>query len=283
MVIRATKCLNTLFLDWTWSSMVVMTYVSYFVRFLSLVKIIPGGKSTLVDRIALIIWTVLSVVVSLAFMMANWEIIESIFSYKISVSSIFNLGSFVIPCLIIVLTLPALHHLVSYYPHVLTDTLLPSLQHSWLFLANTVLCCSVAVVNALYLPIDSSFYMVKITSMTYFPILMIISSFIIGICTSQIRTKMEKNALVLLTKDSATEILKEFQELKAGMSPLLFMVFSTKCINIIYLCSALLSFDAIPKPAFVIVTAYYMMDLFYITTALHQTYNDFKAMSLKLR
>ena len=37
---------------------------------------------------------------------------------------------------------------------------------------------------------------------------------------SQIKTKMEKNALVLLTKDSASKILQEFQELKAGMSPL---------------------------------------------------------------
>ena len=256
--------------------------MSSIVRFLSLVKIIPGGKSTLVDRIALILWTVVSVVLSAALLIVNRENIK-LLSYKISVSSIFTVSSgFVNPCLNIVAIIPALHYLTSSYPHVLTDICLPSLQHSWLFLANVALCFSAPVASIWSLPSDGSVYFaVTLTAAVYWFSLMITSSLIIGISTSQIMTKMEKNALVQLNQNSASEILREFQELKAGMSPLLFMTFSSKCIIIISVWSTLLTYY--PKPEYVIIVAYHMMDLFYLTTVLHHTYSTFKEMSLKLR
>ena len=261
----------------------IMTIMSYIVRFLSLVKIIPGGKSKLLDRTALILWTLLSIALSVAFLIVNWAAIQLLLSLTTSVSIIFTLGSgYFLPCLNILAVCPALHYLVSNYPHVLTDTSLPSLQHSWLFLVETVLGFSAASLTTLGISIDSSFYFtVNLSAMTYGYSLMIISSLIIGICTSQIRTKIEQNALLLLTKDSVSKLLHEFQELKEGMSPLLFMVFSTKCITIIQLSSSL--FSAYSQIEFVILVAYNMMDLFYLTTALHQTYGVFKAMTLNLR
>ena len=227
-----------------------MTYISFIIGFLSLVKIIPGGKSTLVDRIALILWTALSVLLSAVLLIADWETID-LLSYKISVISIFNLSAdYFIPCLNIAGVFPALHYLVSTYPHVLTDKFLPSLRYSWLFLANTALCISAAIAT-LHESIENSFYFaVNLTATSFWYCLMIISSLTIGICTSQIQTKMEKNDLVLLTKDSASQILQEFQELKAGMSPLLFMVFSSKCIIIIQVLSTLLREDTHKKKCF---------------------------------
>ena len=261
-----------------------MTYMSYIVHFLSLMKIIPGGKSTLLDRFALILWTVLSVAFSAAILYVNWENLKVLLSYKITVSTIFLLSAgFFIPCLNLIAILPALHYLVSAYPHVLKDGSL-SLQHSWLFLANMVLCFSAVLASNFdgIIHFDGSIYFtVNLAATTYCYILMLISSLIIGICTSQIKTKIEKNTPALLTKDSASKILQEFQELKAGMSPFLFVVFSSRCIIIINTLSVTLTFY--PKPESVIVAAYNIMDLFYLTTVLHQTYSTFKAMSLKLR
>ena len=261
-----------------------MTYMSYIVHFLSLMKIIPGGKSTLLDRIALILWTVLSVAFSAALLYVKREDTKLLLSYKITVSTIFLLSAgFFIPCLNLIAILPALHYLVSAYPHVLKDGSL-SLQHSWLFLANMVLCFSAVLASNFdgIIHFDGSIYFtVNLAATTYCYILMLISSLIIGICTSQMKTKIEKNTTALLTKDSASKILQEFQELKAGMSPFLFVVFSSRCIIIINTLSVTLTFS--PKPEFVIVAAYNIMDLFYLTTVLHQTYSTFKAMSLKLR
>ena len=263
--------------------MVIMTYMSYIIRFLSLVKIIPGGKSTLVDRIALILWTVISIGVTTAFLIVNMENTKLLLSFKISVTTVFTLSAGVfLPCLNIVAILPALHHLVSAYPHVLKDTCLPSLQHSWLFSANIVLCFAAPIAAMWGLPFDILFYFtVNLIAASYLMILMIISSLIIGICTSQIKTKIEKNTQALLTKDSASKMLQEFQELKAGISPLLFLTFSAKCLTIIQIWSIILTYR--PEVAYVLIAAYNMMDLFYLTTVLHQTYTTFKVMSLKLR
>ena len=204
-----------------------MAYMSYIVCFLRLVKIIPGGKHTLLDRIALVLWTLFSVVLSAAFLNVNWEIqyniIQLFMSNKISViSGIFLISSgFFIPCLSIVSAFPALHYLVSTYPHVSTDKCLPSLQHSWLFLASTVLCFSAALASTVGQPFDRSFFYVavNITTLTYWHCLMIISSLMIGISTSQIKTKMDKNAIVLLTKDSVSECCKNFKNLKQECLP----------------------------------------------------------------
>ena len=132
------------------------------------------------------------------------------------------------------------------------------------------------------LPFDNLFYFtVNLIAVSFWYILMIISSLIIGICTSQIKTKLEKNAQALLTKDSASQMLQEFQDLKAGISPLLFLTFSAKCLIIIQIWSTILTY--LPKVEYVLIAAYNMMDLFYLTTVLHQTYTTFKTMSLKLR
>jgi hypothetical protein len=149
-------------------------------------------------------------------------------------------------------------------------------------LANTVLCAAaLASYLVIDIPDEKSVYFipVNVTLIIYWYSLMIISSFIIGICTAQIRTKMGENTL--LTQQYASEILQEFQDLKVGISPLIFMLFSSKCIILINLLSVILS--TFPHTELVIRAAYLMMDLYYITTELDQTYNAFKAMTLKLR
>ena len=259
-----------------------MTYMSFIVHCLSLLKIIPGGKSTVLDRISLFIWTAVSVALSAVYLIISWDVIE-VLCNQLSVSNLFILcSSFLLPILNLGATLPALYYLASAYPHILTDNLLPSLQNPWLFLANTVLCAAaLASYLVMAIPDDKSFYFipVNVTIIIYWYSLMIISSLIIGICTAQIETKIRKNTL--LTQHHASKILQEFQDLKVGISPLLFMAFSSKCIVLINLLSLLLS--TFPHTELVILAAYLMMDLFYITTELDQTYNAFKAMTLKLR
>ena len=263
--------------------MVFMTYMSFIVRLLSLLKIIPGGKSTVLDRISLFIWTAVSVGLSAAYLIISWDEIEFLCN-QLSVSYLFILcSSYLLPSLNLGATLPALYYIASAYPHILTDKLLPSLQNPWLFLANTVLCaaaCASSLVKVI--PNDKSVYFipVNVTLLVYWYSLMIISSFIIGICTAQIRTKMGENTL--LTQQYASEILQEFQDIKVGISPSLFMTFSSKCIVLINLLSVLLS-NYQETTELVILAAYLMMDLFYITTVLDQTYSAFRAMTLKLR
>ena len=263
--------------------MVVKTLMSLTVHFLSLVKIIPGGKSTVLDRIGLIIWSAVSVAILVAYLMVSWEKIEFICN-TLSVSNLFFLcSSYIIPSLNTIAVLPALYYLVSAYPHIVTESFVPTLQSPWLFLANTVLCFAAALATSLVIPFDESVYYmpVNVTLLIYWHILMIISSLTIGICTAHIKTRMEQKANTILTKVYASEILQEYKDLKVGISPLLFMTFSSKCIIIINLLTFLLS--TFKQLEFVILAAYLMMDLFYITTVLDKTYSSFKAMKLKLR
>ena len=162
---------------------------------------------------------------------------------------------------------------MSTYPHVLKDKCLPSLQHSWLFLANSVLCFSSAIETILGLPNSSFYYIaVNITTETYLHCLMNISSIMIGISTSQIKTKMKKNALVLLTKDSASNTARISRTQSRNVS-IAFMVFSAKCMLTINVWSSIFCFATYAKPELIIIAAYHMIYLFFLTTVLHQTYS----------
>ena len=263
--------------------MVVKTFWSLIVSFLSLVKIIPGGKSTVVDRIALFLWTAGSVALSVAYLIRSWNAIELLCN-QISVINLFALSSgFIIPCLNMVAAYPALYYLVSAYPHIVSNSL-PQLNWPWLFLVNMFFSISAALTVSLILyNVDPYNVEVKITHTIYAYSLMTISSFIVGISASQIKTKIDKYTTDCFIQDCAcaAEILQEFQNLKKGMSPFLFLTFSSKCIHIISSLTLLLT--KYPKLYIVIIAAYHMMDLFYLTTVLDQTYSNFKAMTLKLR
>jgi hypothetical protein len=253
--------------------------MSFFVKFLSFVKIIPGGNSTAVDRIALIIWTSVSIAISAAYLIESRASIQTIRN-PFTVSDLFMFSSsYLIPCLYIISVFPAVYYLVSAYPQILADNLLPNLQHPWMFFANAILYFASAIgmiVNGN--KNDFSFYLAMMVITVFYTSLTLNSSFIIGICTSRIRRKMKKNGM---NQKHAAEILQEFQDLKSGMSPLLFLTFTTKCIVLINMLS--LIFTSSPQPIYVISTASLMMDSIFLTTVLDETYNDFKSMSLKLR
>ena len=263
--------------------MVYKSPISWIVSFLSLLRIIPRVKSSLLDKIGLFVWTSVFLALAVANIYVNLDLLKEYLDNKVSVYNLFSTASgFVVPYLQIIGVLPLLHYLVSAYDHILQDPLLPYTKKSWLFIANALLCVTTSLIIVVpESPMFTDFQsLVNKSLYTILNSLHIISSFIIGVCTAQMTARLENIDLIWFSPDRTSEIIQEFRCLKAGLSPLLFFMFSTKCFVLIVTSLGLLTGQYYGAGATV---AYIMMDITYITFVVDQTYESFKDMSLKLK
>ena len=262
--------------------MVSKSPTSWVVYLLSLLRIIPSIKSSVLNKAGLFIWMSVSLGSATAYLFADMDAHTSLVK-QYSVYNLLYIGSGTwIPLIQVMAAFPALHYLGSVYEHILRDPYLACPKKPWLFLTNAILCVSdLVMMIILSVPHLSGLQSLALVS---FCILLcslrLISSFTIGICTAQMTARLKNNDANLLFLDCSSEILQEFISLKKGLSPLLFLMFSTQCLILIVNSASLL---IKPNYGFGVTSAYTMMDLIYSTFVIDHTYESFKDMSLGLK
>lgn len=274
-----------------------LTYLS--LNFLCLVKIIPACKSSLLDRLGLVLWTAVTVGLATGFLWTNRQWIEAEVD-RFSVFSLFRLGSSTfVPCVQVVATFPAVYHLVTSYPSLLLalGRSAPALSQPWLFLVDMGLSCARLTGSLLQacpsnpeadqstqaaLEPRQCHTVITIISIIYV-FSMKISTFVLGVAAARFKANLDNGDRSIAVIDPifhATTLNKELQDLKAGLSPLLFLNFSTKCVILIEKCVGLLAY---PKWLFSVTVLYTLVDLFYAAVVLGETYDSFKSYTLSLR
>ena len=115
----------------------------------------------------------------------------------------------------------------------------------------------------------------------------IITSFIIGTSSKQICNKIADNEIKLERNSmgSIEELCEDVRKFKNGLSPMLFIIFSTKCINLISLVLHVTrdSTSIFARLMTSIALISFMLDLSYTTLVVENTMNTIKGYSYKLR
>ena len=273
----------------TFSKMVTRTLISWVVFILHILNILPSGKSTLRDKNGLIFWTALTSSMTFTFVYLKLDVAFALLSQHSVYSLFMVLQGFFVPGSLIIATIPALYHLISYYPQIMEDNLLSSLKRPWIFAVNLILCilCYILTYEGVSKTcrLDMFSCVMTLTFMVIYFGEQILMFFIIDICMIQMRKKIDNVGtgvaeLKGMTKKLASKILRDYGILKEGIAPLLFVIFSLNSVSIIAL-----SVQIIVSPSWMLGanTVFLLWDLFYITITVDETFESLRAFLQELR
>ena len=279
------------------SNMICHNILSLIIAMLRLIKIIPNGKSRILDRVGLFFWTILSLSLSISFLHVEYSWIVRKVSES-SVYALFDMGSSTfVPAVQITTTLPAVFFLSVTYPYLQqrvprrsdddgTSPPVLSLPQAWLFLVDILLGTS--SFGFAFMEECTEDHCLKddyvgfVANTMYF-FGMNISTFVVAVTVGRMETRLanagayDDGQFSLL---AAPGLLREMRELKAGLSPLLFQTFSTKCIIIINFLVSLLSS---PTWNGLTTLAFTLVDLLFTSVIISNTFDAFKTYALGLR
>ena len=204
-----------------------------------------------------------------------------------SLYSLFKVIHLFVTVIEIIVTIPALYYLISYYPFVVQDHHLHTPKQPWVFSINMILGILCLINSVKYIGYDNNVLLALAlqTLRALFWGLKMVSFFMIGTCMDQMRYRLEEDLpdnveLKIFSQKMASSKLKEYCLLKAGVSPLLFCIFNTNVMLIIVYSLQLLRnpvLSGICKLAFMV------WDLFYITITIDKTHESLQVLLLKLR
>jgi hypothetical protein len=107
---------------------------------------------------------------------------------------------------------------------------------------------------------------------------MIISPFVIGTSTHQFVKKIKDNGWTI---EMVEEVFQDMKRLKSGLSPMLFLVYSTKCILLINMALNLARNGFNAQSVLLILAT--LWDLAYVTIVLDETLSVYKDLVVELR
>ena len=260
--------------------------MNWLVKLLRLCAVIPSLKSTIKDRVGLLVWTcfalgpVIAVIIEQEFHLRKLLHELNIFSFFTFLSLY---GNAVIRAS---LTIPAIHFHVKKNPSLFTVIVkLP--EKMFIFCLDVVLACLSFIAIAYFTTATShSNYgqvIFVIMNMTSY-LLMILSTFIIGLSMAQLKNDQMKTTELFALDASAS--LDKFINLKAGISPLLFLVYTVKVLTLIVLPVCIftgLGQDTTPIWVNSLSVAYISVDIFYINTVATNAYEYVQSIILQLR
>ena len=256
-------------------------------RILQLVMIVPGGRSKVLDRVGLALWSGVSLGLTLTsqipFAEANLELLKKHDVYSLLVFMMQSVN----PVMVLTLTIPSIHFLVSnnsalfcgrngnnIYAHkalFFVDMFMvftSGMSYVWLTLHSTS-------ESSIALRIASTSTAVFI----YF--LMAVTSFMLGLAMSHLKSS---TGSVTVDHHKASQTFNDFISLKTGCSFLIFMVYAVRAMSLtitaIYLVSGN---NQVPFPILTVVLAYSAVDLVYVNAITTEAYDYIQSIILKLR
>ena len=202
-----------------------------------------------------------------------------------SIPGVFSmLASIIIPIAQFTLTIPAIAYLCLKNPSFVHSKLpnpryivmfLVSLALNWLFYIQYLLLPNRKLFEEL-LQWDAS--LIVFVYLAFWTTSMIISSFVIGTSTHQFVKKIKDYGC---TVEMVEEVIQDMKRLKSGLSPMLFLVYSTKCILLIQVALFLAKDGFAAQPVLLVLAT--LWDLAYVTIALDETLSVYKDLVVELR
>ena len=194
------------------------------------------------------------------------------------------LSSVIIPSAQFTLTIPAIAYLCLKKPS-FVHSKLPNPPYILMFLASLALNWSFYI-QYLLLPTRKLFeellqwdaLLIVFVYLAFWTTSMIISSFVIGTSTHQFVKKIKDNGC---TVEMVEEVFQDMKRLKSGLSPMLFLVYSTKCILLINMALNLARNGFNAQSVLLILAT--LWDLAYVTIVLDETLSVYKDLVVELR
>ena len=258
---------------------------AWFVSFLVMLGILPGGKSKVCDKIGFLVWLTISTALSFAFFYINKEYIEA-YIKDISIASLMTLAtSFLTQVVQMIGSVLTLSTVSKSYPFLVSDRKLPLPDCLLFFLIVTLS-------NIVYLPTTIEgmvLYPDLLARVTFVMVCVLfaenvyISSIIIGICVAQLKIAIQSKEH--LTNPSAAiyfgeKVVKEFRSLKQFLSPVMFVLFLVNSLNVIgdgYFTLLLSNLILIPR------LVYSFLTLGYVCLVIDGCFGEFKSVADTLR
>ena len=253
---------------------------AYVIPFLVILRVLPSGRNK-VDLIGLVGWTSFIIGITTVCIYFTYPIYTMMFSKTIP--GIFTLlTGLIIPLLQIVLTLPALSYLFMKNPYLADNIQLHNPRYLIMFCFNAVLYLAFYSIVAFTFKregAEEASYICLISYYGLWTLAMILTSFVIGACLEEFGRKIAHTDYPS-TKTMA-DLYQDLKQLKKGLSPVLFMMLTTKCIILINNALTLATHNIEYRNVLGLMTT--VWDLAYVVLALDTTISEYKALTLKLR
>ena len=249
-------------------------------QLLRLIAVIPSGKSAIIDRIGLIVWTCLALGPNIAVIVDQWPNFKNLLN-KLTIFSFFsNLSMFGNSLIRASLTLPSIYYLCMSNSK-LFKTPVKCPDQMAIFYLDILLALISSIATVYFNPANGGYATTMFAIMTTTSnLLMILSTLMIGLAMTQLKVDQNK------TTHYASEKLDAFKRLKDGISPLLFLVYFVKVLMLIVLPVYIftgLKENSMPLWVSSLTVAYASVDLFYVNTVATSAYDNVKFIILQLR
>ena len=255
------------------------------ISLLLLLRILPSGRSKVMDIVGFILWMLVFVGWSAVFVcfdlsLESWAVPKSI------PGAFRFLSNLVIPSTQVLLTIPALSYLCHNKPCLVQDRKLPNPQRLVMFLIGLGLYFLYYTISAIKFfdePIQEWNALKGITFLHFglWALANVLTCFVIGTSMKQVCRKISDTDKC--STDLIEEISADLHMLKKGLSPVLFMMFSTKCILLVNAALILATKTINHKPIWMSILAVTLWDLAYVTLVVDDTLAAFKGLTSRLR
>ena len=247
------------------------------IQVLALLRILPSGRSRVLDVLGFLTWVLLLIGCTVVFLINGFPYAQ-LASIK-SIPAIFQLlAATVIPLMNVLLIVPLLAYFSHCNKNFVQDVALPNPSRPMMFMVIVFL---EAVYCAMLLIFEIAWGWAYLSLYFITAITTVLISLLIGTSLEQVLKNAVATDLNTAWNSATTleDLYQNITNLKNGLSPILFFIFSTSCIIII---NAVLSFgDCIHVCTFLGISS--MVTLIYITMIIEDTVSFFKQLTFKLR
>ena len=262
------------------------TLSAWFVTFLIVLGILPGGKSKCCDWIGFLVWLTISTVVSIAWIYVTKDLMEDYFK-NLSIARLIQLStSYFTPICQIIGTVLALSTASKRYPWLVNDSKLPPPDCLVLFLivtiSNIVYVCLQPVTEGKEFQDMFSKY-TALMVYVLFAERVYISSIIVGLCVAQLKRSIQRKEDITSPYTAilfGEKIVNEFRSLKWFLSPVMFALFLVNSLNVIgdgYFILHMSILGLVPR----LVSAF--LTLGYVCLVIDGCFGEFKSVAETLR
>ena len=276
-------------------NMATRTVTAKIIYVLSIIHILPSCRSRIWDGLWVALWTFLSV----GFIGCYIIVMDGLSYLDGTLPNVFSIASsLLVPSSDLIFSIPALTYLCYKNPIILQDHALPTPKGLPMLMVSITLYFLNIAVNA-FLPLlaviedenpltngeeaqqifDSIFNTISFLgiSLVYFIISCHLSQFCKHVDSLLSESDDEKYCVITIRV-----ALEAFSCLKLGLSPLLFMIYTGKCINLINVAFVLIkSIESVTTIAVIMMSDCW--DLVYLTWITHDTHSKLKQFGVKLR
>ena len=260
---------------------------SWFVRFMILIGLLPGGKSKSLDAARLFIWIIIGALTTFGWIYVHRSLVELQLKDIIIQKLIMFISSFAAPGVQTIGTVVAFSTAWQRYPCLIREDKIPPPDAFWFFVIVILsnFWAFQPIVTTIRLKTYSNVLATIVFGITMglFLEITMAGTFIVGVCIAQTKRNIQKKTHVKSLCEAriiGENIVKEFRCLKSFLSPLMFVHFLVGTLIVIANANMILTSKIL---GMVPVFCYALLTMGYICFVANSCYEEFKSVTDILR